>query len=343
MEKKRKKRRSHRNRNKRAGKLLFFAGIVLVLACAGGGYIILKNQGSRHITAGNSVNMGSGYREIVYEGKKYSYNTLVTAVLFAGLDSEGEIGTETYTDAPRADSINLVVLDKKNKKMSVLAFDRDTMASMHRYTLTGRDRGTYVGHLCLAYTYGDGGKVSCENLREAVSELMGGLPIQEYVVTSRASLPYLNQLVGGVTVTVPNNDLVEAYPEFYEGATVTLPDNLVETYVRKRDVEKDFSNKGRLERQRTYVESYIQQFMGLAKGSPRDLWDKLSQIDTYVQSSITKNKYLDMVNTLNEVTFQQEDYWIVEGEREAGELHDEFYVDEEALQKKVIELFYEEQ
>ena len=50
-----------------------------------------------------------------------------------------------------------------------------------------------------------------------------------------------------------------------------------------------------------------------------------------------------MVNTLNEVTFQQEDYWIVEGEREAGELHDEFYVDEEALQKKVIELFYEEQ
>ena len=118
---------------------------------------------------------------------------------------------------------------------------------------------------------------------------------------------------------------------------------MVETYVRKRDVEKDFSNKGRLERQRTYVESYIQQFMELAKGSPRDLWDKLSQIDTYVQSSITKNKYLDMVNTLNEVTFQQEDYWIVEGEREAGELHDEFYVDEEALQKKVIELFYEEQ
>lgn len=342
MEKKPKQRKNLKKSKRRAKRRILLTGIILAVLFTGAVYGFFKSQGSRHITAGNSVNMGSGYREIVYEGKQYTYNTLATAVLFAGLDSDGEIGSGTYTDAPRADSVNLVVLDEKNGKMSVLAFDRDTMASMHRYTLTGRDRGTYVGHLCLAYTYGDGGKVSCENLREAVSELLGGLPIQEYVVTNRSSLPYLNRLVGGVTVEVPNEDLAEEYPDFYQGATVTLPDDMVETYLRKRDVNKDFTNEGRLERQRTYIEGYIRQFMEEAKGSTGELWEELLQMDTYIQSSITKNKYLDMANTLRQVTFSQDDYWIVEGQRVTGELHDEFYVDEEALQKKVIELFYEE-
>lgn len=315
--------------------------IGLVFACAG--YLVMQKQGNRHITAGNSVNMGSGYRELTYNGKKYQYNTLVTAILYAGLDSEGEIGPGTYTDAPRADSISLVVLDEKNKKMSVLSFDRDTMATMHRYTVNGRDRGTYEGHLCLAYTYGDGGKVSCENLREAVSELMGGVPIQEYVVTNRSSLPYLNQLVGGVTVEVPNDDLAEEYPDFYQGAVVTIEDDMVENYLRKRDIEKNFTNEGRLERQRTYIESYIQQFMERAQGNTRDLWDQIARMDTYIQTSITRNKYLDMADALNRVEFGQDNYWIVEGERVAGELHDEFYVDRESLKEKVIELFYEEQ
>lgn len=299
-------------------------------------------QKARHISSGNSVNMGSGYRNVTYQGKEYEYNTLVRAILFAGLDSEGKMESGGYTDAPRADSINLVVLDEKKHKITVVAFDRDTMADMHRYTVTGKERGISQSHLCLAYTYGDGGKVSCENLREAVSELMGGVPVHEYVVTNRSSLPYLNDLVGGITVTVPNDDLEELYPACYEGAEVTLEEDMLEPFLRYRDTEVDFSNEGRLERQKAYIEAYIRKFTETAEGNTRDLWDRITHIDPYLQTSITRNKYLDMINLLDQVTFSDEDYLTVQGERVAGELHDEFYIDEDAMEEMVIRLFYEE-
>lgn len=86
--------------------------------------------------------------------------------------------------------------------MSILALNRDTMTEIRRYTRTGEDMGTYVSHLGYAYSYGDGGEVSCEDLKEAVEKLLG-ISIDEYVVTNQSSITSINDLVGGVTVTVP--------------------------------------------------------------------------------------------------------------------------------------------
>ena len=47
----------------------------------------------------------------------------------------------------------------------------------------------------------------------SLSLLFGGVPINRYVVTNQDSMPYINELAGGVTVTVPNDDLEEKYPE----------------------------------------------------------------------------------------------------------------------------------
>ena len=303
----------------------------------------LIRQNSRHITAGNSVDMGSGYRHITYNGKEYQYNSLITTVLYAGVDSEGKLeAMGSYTDAPRADSINLVILNKKDKKMTIMPLNRDTMTEIRRYTASGKDRGTYTSHLGLAYAYGDGGKVSCESLREAVSNLLGGIPITEYVVTNRSSMPYINQLVGGVTVTVPNDDLAEEYPEFKKGASVTLDDSNIETYLRKRDTEEDFSNEGRMERQRSYMSAYVEQFKAVLEADTSGTWNRIEKMNEYIQTSITKNKYIGLANLLNTVDFDESNFCRIEGQDSQGELHDEFYVDEDALRKTVIELFYEE-
>ena len=37
------------------------------------------------------------------------------------------------------------------------------------------------------------------------------------------------------------------------------------------------------------------------------------------------------------------DFYTLQGENKTGELHDEFEVDQEALQQLVVELFYEEE
>lgn len=325
--------------------ILFIAAVLTAAILCGGLWVrhMLLEQGSRHVTSGNSVNMGSGYRNITYNGKNYQYNSLITTVLYAGIDSEGRLEPlGTYTDAPRADTISLAIFNKKNGKMTVMSFSRDTMTEIRRYTVNGKDRGTYVSHLGLAYTYGDGGEVSCENLREAVSELLGGIPIDEYVVTNRSSLPGINALVGGVTVTVPGDELAELYPEFQKGATVTLDETNVEAYLRTRDTEEAFSNTARMEWQRSYMTAYMEKLQVLLQTNTADIWEKIQDMDDYLQTSITKNKYLSLASLLTQVSFDADGYYVPEGQDAEGELHDEFYVDEEALREKVIELFYEE-
>jgi len=76
-----------------------------------------KKQNSFHVTAGNSVDMKGGYRTVSWQGKEYLYNSLITTVLYAGLDSMEPLkASETYSNKARADSVSVVILDKKRKK-----------------------------------------------------------------------------------------------------------------------------------------------------------------------------------------------------------------------------------
>ena len=321
------------------------AALLCIVVLSAGGFFLLhsqKEQSRLHVTAGNSVDMKGGYRTITWKDKEYQYNSLITTVLYAGLDSTDPLkASETYSNKARADSVSVVILDKKEKKMSILALNRDTMTEIRRYTRTGEDMGTYVSHLGYAYSYGDGGEVSCEDLKEAVEKLLG-ISIDEYAVTNQSSITSINDLVGGVTVTVPNDDLAAMYPELKKGAVVTLDDSNVKDFLQHRDTAADFSNEGRIERQQAYVTAYVDLLKDRLASEPDQLWQEIGQMNDYLQTSITKNKYLSLARLLEKVSFTDADYYRPTGKDSAGELHDEFYVDEDALRQLVIDLFYEE-
>ena len=321
------------------------AALLCIVVLSAGGFFLLhsrREQSRLHVTAGNSVDMKGGYRTITWKDKEYQYNSLITTVLYAGLDSTDPLkASETYSNKARADSISVVILDKKKKKMSILALNRDTMTEIRRYTRTGEDMGTYVSHLGYAYSYGDGGEVSCEDLKEAVENLLG-ISIDEYAVTNQSSITSINDLVGGVTVTVPNDDLAAMYPELKKGAVVTLDDSNVKDFLQHRDTAADFSNEGRIERQQAYVTAYVDLLKNRLASEPDQLWQEIGQMNDYLQTSITKNKYLSLARLLEKVSFTDADYYRPTGKDSAGELHDEFYVDEDALRQLVIDLFYEE-
>ncbi len=329
----------------RHNKLQVILSILIIITVIGvGGIFLLQNyQKSRKtIQSGNSYNMGTGYRNIVYKGKQYRYNALITTILYAGVDSVGKMEETGYQLAPRSDTVSLVVLDKKNNKMTIMAFNRDTMTEIREYTVIGKDRGYFVDHLGYAYAYGDGTKISCENLVDAVSRMLGGIPINEYVVTNQTSMPYINRLVGGVTITVPNDDVVELHPELHKGAVVTLDDSNIYDYLHYRNINIHFSNEGRIERQQAYVTAYIEKAKAAARENPEGMWNQLEDMSDYLQTSITKNKYLNLVNTIAPLEFSDDNYYRPLGQDEIGEFHDEFYLDEDSLKEKVIELFYEE-
>ena len=321
------------------------AALLCIVVLSAGGFFLLhsqKEQSRLHVTAGNSVDMKGGYRTITWKDKEYQYNSLITTILYAGLDSTDPLkASETYSNKARADSVSVVILDKKKKKMSILALNRDTMTEIRRYTRTGEDMGTYVSHLGYAYSYGDGGEVSCEDLKEAVEKLLG-ISIDEYAVTNQSSITSINDLVGGVTVTVPNDDLAAMYPELKKGAVVTLDDSNVKDFLQHRDTAADFSNEGRIERQQAYVTAYVDLLKDRLASEPDQLWQEIGQMNDYLQTSITKNKYLSLARLLEKVSFTDADYYRPTGKDSAGELHDQFYVDEDALRQLVIDLFYEE-
>ena len=255
-------RKSRHQRKKQKMLILGLATAVIFVGLAATVVINkLKEQKNYHVTGANSVDVGAGYRYTEYNGKKYQYNNRVTTLLYAGLDSFDELKqTATYGDKARADSIMLIVLDEVSKKMSVVAINRDTMTEVHRFSRKGDDLGVYVTHLGYAYTNGDGGEASCENLKTAVSTLFNNLPIDGYMVSNQTSIVMINDLVGGVTVTVPNDDLAAKYPELTTGNVVTLDESNVRAYVQQRDTDVDFSNEGRIERQKSFVLSFMDEF-----------------------------------------------------------------------------------
>lgn len=337
-------RKSRHHRKKQNMLILGLAAAVIFVGLAATVVVNkLKEQKNYHVTGANSVDVGVGYRYTEYNGKKYQYNNRVTTLLYAGLDSFDELKqTATYGDKARADSIMLIVLDEVSKKMSVVAINRDTMTDVHRFSRNGGDLGTYVTHLGYAYANGDGGTASCENLKTAVSNLFNNLPIDGYMVSNQTSIVMINDLVGGVTVTVPNNDLATQYPELTEGNIVTLDESNVRAYVQQRDTAVDFSNEGRIERQKSFVLSFMDEFGTLVRDNSTQVWDELEECSNWMQTDITKNKYLSLADAFGQTNLAPDSYYILEGEDQLGELHDEFYYDEDALQELIIKLFYRE-
>ena len=338
-------RHHHRYRRQKRIAIAVSTLIVVIVVCLVTFIVVqkLENQKTYHVSGSNSIDVGAGYRYTEYNGKKYQYNNRVTTLLYAGLDSTDELkATASYGDKTRADSILLVVLDEASKKMSVLAINRDTMTEVHRFSRTGEDLGTYVTHLGFAYSNGDGGEASCENLKTAVSDLLGGLPINNYIVTNQTSISKINDLVGGVTVTVPNDDLVSKFPELTAGSVVTLDDSNVRAYVQYRDTSVDFSNEGRMERQKSFVLPFMDQFGTLLEEDTSGMWDKLETLKEWMQTDITKNRYLSLADAFANTSLTSDSFYVLEGEDALGELHDEFYYDEDALQELIIKLFYRE-
>lgn len=302
------------------------SGALLLCVLAGVAALVFYQQRSQNrqaVTAGavSAVEEDGDYRRICVDGHSYTYNTQITAILYAGLDSQGDLETyNRYTIAPRADSIELVILDQYHKKISILAISRDTIASIGRYTMNGNFRGYYDTQLGYAYTYGDGGKVSCANLVEAVSRLLGGVPIQEYVVT--------------------NNDLVQMYPQLSSGSTVRLDAHNVEAFVRWRDTAIPFSNNGRMERQQAFSCGFFRMFREQVIRQPEEMWSRIQSREACMQTSITKNQYLNLVSFLQEETFSDADYYYLKGEDVQGAEFEELHLNPRQKMQTILHLFY---
>ena len=77
-------------------------------------------------------------------------------------------------------------------------------------------------------------------------------------------------------------------------------------------------------------------------------FDNTVQLLYNVCKDMTTNITLDGIQSFSSMLLSysydsNSDFYTLQGENKTGELHDEFEVDQEALQQLVVELFYEEE
>lgn len=273
-----------------------------------------------------------------YNGVEYVKNEDVESFLILGLDKfEDAINNDSYNNDQRADFLMLLVFDNSEKKFTAVHLNRDTMVNINVLGVAGQKIGTVNKQLALAHTYGNGRDVSCRNTADAVSELLNGVKVNHYLSITMDAVPILNDLLGGVEVTVLD-DFSGIDDTLIKGETVTLHGDHALTYVRERYGLEDSSNSTRMVRQRQYMTAVYDKAMLEIENDDNFVIEASSKLADYIVSDRSVNQLQEIAKKLSQYKFTEIE--TLEGESVVKDGLMEFRPDADSIDKIVFELFY---
>lgn len=278
-------------------------------------------------------------KTITVDDKKYFPRQDITTLLVMGIDKTGPAEASGYhRNDGDADLVLLLILDETNQTYNVLYLNRDSMVEMPVLGLLGDQAGTYYGQLALAHTYGSGLEDSCENTRNTVSQLLGGVRIDYYVSMRMDAIAMINDAVGGVTVEVKED--FSQVDSTLEMGTVTLMGNQALHYVQTRKDVGDQLNLSRIERQKEYMAGFLTSFQKKRAEDSNFLLRTYDMVSPYLVSDCSIQVISGLLDrcgsyTLGEIVSPR-------GENVMGKKYYEFHIDEENLSQLVLQLFYSE-
>lgn len=317
--------------------LLYLAVLLLVVLLFSSGLLILdiwdNNQGVYKIS--NSDNLES---TISYNGETYILNDNIETFLVIGLDKfEENIDNSAYNNDQQADFLMLFVLDNEKSQYSAIQINRDTITEINVLGVAGQKVDTANKQIALSHTYGNGKEVSCRNTADAVSILLSNIKINHYASFTMDSVPVINDLVGGVEVTVLD-DFSGIDDTLKKGETVTLLGEHSLNYVRARYGLEDSSNNRRMERQRQYMEALFLKLQACSKNDDNFIFEISKSIFEYLVTDCSISQLQSSSEKFS--TYEFTGIHIIDGENVMGEKYLEFYPDENCINELVIDLFY---
>lgn len=271
---------------------------------------------------------------VEFEGKEYHRKDKISTVLFLGVDygsepSEGNMGT-----GPHSDTMILFILDDAAKTIQALMISRDTMTEVDLYKANGDYAFSGVMQITMQYTFGDSPRRACYLTKKTVSELLYEQRIDSCMALYLTGLGQIVDGMGGLELTMPD-DYTYIDERFTEGATVMLSGEDAEKFIRNRDTDSFGSNNVRMDRQFELVKQLFETLR--QKGGASYMEEMLEMAGDYVESDVDA----DTIQKFATYQFVDEQLRLP-GEDVEGEYHDEFYVDDQELQKLLLSLFYEE-
>ena len=261
-----------------------------------------------------------------FRGK--NYNTDLQTVVFLGIDNNQEVEERSYGYAGQSDAIFVYVMNTKTNQARLLQLSRDTMVDLDLYDINGEFYTSSKGQLALQYAYGDGREQSCIITSEKISQILNNIPIQAYVSFDMGGISQVSEAFGGIDLVL-DEDFTDIDSSFVKGEKVHLEGDILETFIRRRDLDATGSNEARMNHHREILEAFLK----------KDI-DNPSKVLEAANPYMVSNLKLSEIEHLLDSNID-EDVIVVPGKMVSGQKHDEFYMDEEELEKIILDLFYQ--
>lgn len=336
-------------------------GTVIVVFVAAISFLLLQISGKNSLysradseemlstLAGLAVELGGSVEEednwqegdFRFEGIHYRYNDDILTFLFLGIDKMTEVKpVKSGIDGGQSDAIFLLVLNPDNKQMTVIGIPRDTMTDVEAYNEDGDYWGPIKAQLALQHGYGDGAKLSCERTRDTVSKLLYGLPIHGYCAINMGAIPLLNDAVGGIDVEALETMNFSSF-RVEKGQALHLEGMDAYHYLHDRDINTHYTAGGRLQRQKQYLVAYAAKAMGVLKENPTFAISLYGTLSKYMVTDISVDEVGYLATQVIGYSFDGDDMHVLEGETVIGEKYEEFYLNDDALYRLMLDVFYE--
>lgn len=322
---------------------VILSGITLLVLFAGLKWIELSQEKEYQEQRSSGTDEFMQSNVVVWEGERYRKTPAVTVILIAGIDKVDEtsngVSTNRYRNGGQADFLMLLAIDHTNRQIHQLQIDRDTMAEMTILSVFGVETGTRIQQICLSHSYGANKEENAHYTIRAVRNLMENMEIDGYYMINYSAVGILNNMLGGVTVTIPA-DMTNVNPLWEKGRTVTLTDSEAVTFVRTRKTVGEGTNAERMVRQNEFMSNAIAQMRSLISGDQGFAARFLNALKQNAATGFSDQQLIEEIQQAADYEILPVSY--LEGQYMVSDQgYMEFYAEENSAERWIIENLYE--
>lgn len=326
---------SRRSRRIIMGSITLYAVIFVVLLAGTFGQ---DEESVTPVFGDISERLGSDISLTLADEIHYYREKEITNYLLIGVDTRDEEAAD-HQSGGQADFLLALSVDRRNRSVTPVMIDRDTMTQVTTYGVFGNPAGTRVMQICLAQAFSGRQTDGSENTAQAVSALLGGVKINRCVTMDMDGIAALNDAVGGVTVTL-QEDLTALDPAMRKGETIRLAGKQAEYFVRGRMNVADGTNASRMTRQRTYFLALRTQVAEQLKQDAEFLQTLLDALSGHLESDVNENLLLSEINAYAD--YEWKPVQTIAGSYSLGEDgFTEFWPDQEAVNELLLEIWFD--
>lgn len=298
----------------------------------------VQDEHENNTVLGQPVEYEGEDYSVRYNGKKYKYNENIINTLFMGIDKESSEQEKFYGNGGQVDVLILGVVDTEKDTVKLLSIPRDTICEVEIYDYHGNLTEIQELPISLSHAFGDGGEKSGEITKNAVSDLLYGLPIQNWVSLNISAVSDINDAVGGVKVVAREKDLKALPVGTKTGETVHLKGLLALKYVTNRMIGDD---NDRRERQKLYLEAFVSTAKKAVAKNPLLVMNLYKKISEHTHTTLELDEILWLAGEVMGMDIDT-DMVSLKGESYLENDKVKFILDEKHLYETMLDIFYVE-